>query len=96
LAQLEVDARAAVLPARRCGPIDQIEHPRLGDRVDAARDAATQSQRPFPSANINRTPISVSASESRATSARAAANSGSTPLALTPGRDEPAPPARPP
>src|SRR5436190_1486938 len=87
LGQLEVPAGAAVLPARAGRIVDELQQPGLGGRVDAARDRATQSQRPFPSASINLTPISFSASDSRAISARASANSGSTPPALTPGRD---------
>jgi hypothetical protein len=77
LVQLEVRAGAAVLPAVGDGAIDQIQQLVLGGRVDATRDPATQSQRSFPSASINRTPISFSASESRAISARAATISGS-------------------
>ena len=56
LAELQVRARAAVLPARRGRRVDQFQHARLGGRLDAARDRATQSQRPFPSASINLTP----------------------------------------
>src|SRR3954453_3654426 len=86
LAELQVRAGPAVLPAGRGRRVDQLKHARLRGRVDAARDAATQSQRPFPSASIKRTPISFSASESRAISARAAASSGSgPPPARTPG-----------
>ncbi len=75
LGQLEVAAGAAVLPARRGRLVDEPEQPGLRGRVDAARDRATQSQRPFPSASINRTPISFSASDSLAISALAAASS---------------------
>ncbi len=42
---------------------------------------------PFPSANINLTPISFSASDRRAIAALASASSGSWPPVLTPGRD---------
>src|SRR3954453_20812359 len=88
LAELQVRAGPAVLPACRGRRVDQLEHARLGGRVDAARDPATQSQRPFPSASINLTPISLIASESRAISAFAAASSGSGPWpALIPGLD---------
>lgn len=79
LVQLEVPAGAAVLPAVGDGPVDQIQQLVLGGRVDSTRDPATQSQRPFPSASINRTPISFSASDSLAISALAAASSGSGP-----------------
>ena len=48
---------------RRRSPVDELKQPVLGGRVDAPRDPATQSQRPFPSASINRTPISFSASD---------------------------------
>src|SRR4051812_32877323 len=66
LGELEIRARAAVLPARGGRLVDELQQPGLGGRVDAARDRATQSQRPFPSASINRTPISFSASDSLA------------------------------
>jgi hypothetical protein len=72
LVQLEIGAGAAVLPAAGDGPVDQAEQLMLGGRVDATRDPATQPQRSFPSASIKRTPISFSASDSRAISARAA------------------------
>ncbi|HEY5435122.1 MAG TPA: hypothetical protein VIK13_07805 [Candidatus Limnocylindrales bacterium] len=87
LIQLQVLAGATVLPAVRDGPVDQIQQLMLGGLVDAARDPATQSQRSFPSASINRTPISFNASESRAISALASASSGSGPPWRTPGRD---------
>ena len=80
-------AGAAVLPAVGDGTVDQIQQLVLGGRVDATRDPATQPQRSFPSASINRTPISFSASDSRAISALAAASSGSGPPWRTPGRD---------
>jgi hypothetical protein len=72
LAQLEIAAGATVLPAAGDGLIDQVEQLVLGGRVDATRDPATQPQRSFPSASIRRTPISFSASDSRAISAPAA------------------------
>src|SRR4051812_14448802 len=88
LAQLEVPAHAPVIPSARNGLVDKPQQLVLGGRRDTPRDPATQSQRPFPSASINRTPISFSASESLAISALAAASSGSGPLpALTPGLD---------
>src|SRR5207302_1561004 len=70
LIQLEITAGAAMLPTTSHRLIDQDQQLRLGGRVHSARDPATQSQRPFPSASISRTPISFSASDSRATSAR--------------------------
>ena len=79
LIQLEVRARAAMLPPVGDGPVDQIQQLALSGRVDAARDPATQSQRSFPSASINLTPISFSASDSLAISALAATSSGSGP-----------------
>src|SRR3954470_2949874 len=86
LAELQIRAGAAVIPAVGEGGIDELQQPSLGGRLDPSRDPATQSQRPFPSASINLTPISFSASESRAISARAAASSGSGPWpARTPG-----------
>jgi hypothetical protein len=72
LIQLEVGAGAAVLPPVGDSAVDQTQQLVLGGRVDAARDPATQPQRSFPSASINRTPISFNASESRAISALAA------------------------
>src|SRR4051812_19608163 len=79
LAQLEVPAHAPVIPSARNGLVDKPQQLVLGGRRHSPRDPATQSQRPFPSASINRTPISFSASESRAISAFAAASSGSAP-----------------
>ena len=76
LVQLQIGARAAVLPAAGDGLVDQLQQRRLGGRIDAARDRATQSQRSFPSASINRTPISFNASDSRAISALASAQLG--------------------
>jgi hypothetical protein len=76
LGELEVAARAAVLPARSGRLIGELKKPGLGGRVDAARNPATQSQRPFPSASMSRTPISFSASDSRAISALASASAG--------------------
>jgi hypothetical protein len=87
LIQLEVAAGAAVLPPVGDRPVDQLQQLELRDRVDAARDPATQPQRSFPSASINRTPISFNASDKRAISAFAAASSGSAPPCRTPGRD---------
>ena len=77
LIQLEVDADATVIPHVQHGLIDQFQQPVLGGRLDAARDPATQPQRPFPSANINRMPISLIASVNRAISARSSGASGS-------------------
>ena len=87
LLQLQVAAGAAMLPATSNGLVDQAQQLLLGGRVDPARDPATQSQRPFPSASINRTPISLIASESRATSALASTSSGSRAPGRTPGRE---------
>src|SRR3954447_26578111 len=79
LAEFQIGAGVAVIPGVGEGGIDELQQPMLGGRLDPSRDPATQSQRPFPSASINRTPISFSASESRAISAFAAASSGSGP-----------------
>jgi hypothetical protein len=87
LVQLEIAAGATVLPPISDRSVDQPQQLMLGGHVDAARDPATQSQRSFPSASINLTPISFSASESLAISARASASSGSGPPWRTPGRD---------
>jgi hypothetical protein len=87
LIQFEIAAGAAMLPPVGERPIDQIQQLALGGRVNSARDPATQSQRSFPSASINRTPISFSASDSRAISTFAAASSGSGPPWRTPGLD---------
>jgi hypothetical protein len=77
-----------VIPAVGHGPVDQVQQLVLGGRRNTQRDPATQPQRPFPSASINLTPISFSASVNRAISARAAASSGSGPLPpRTPGLD---------
>ncbi|MEJ7787637.1 MAG: hypothetical protein WKF96_22770 [Solirubrobacteraceae bacterium] len=57
--ELEVLARTTMRPDRPGHAVDQCEQAGLGGRVDAARNRATQSQRPFPSASINRTPISL-------------------------------------
>jgi len=84
LGELEVLAHATMAPARPGRLVDQAEQLGLGGRVDAARDLATQSQRPFPSASMSLTPISFSASDSLAISACASASSRSTPPALTP------------
>jgi transposase len=67
--------KQTVLPPFGDSPVDQVQQLVLGDRINAARDPATQSQRSFPSASINRTPISFNASESRAISALASASS---------------------
>src|ERR1035438_185356 len=88
LIQLEIRARAAMLPAASDGLVDQAEQLVLGGRVQIGRDPATQPQRSFPSANIKRTPISLIASESRAISALASTSSGSEAPWRTPGRDE--------
>ena len=69
LAELQIRARAAVIPAVCDRGIDELQQPVLRGRLDPSRDPATQSQRPFPSASINLTPISFNASESRAISA---------------------------
>ncbi len=66
--------------------VDHAQQLLLGGLIDPAGDPATQSQRPFPSASINRTPISFNASDRRAISALASASSGSWPPVLTPGR----------
>jgi hypothetical protein len=88
LAELQIRAGAAVIPAVGDRSIDELQQRVLRGRLDPSRDPATQSQRPFPSANINLTPISFSASESRAISALAATSSGSGPLpGFTPGLD---------
>src|SRR5829696_10537094 len=88
LAKLQIRAGATVIPAVGDRGIDERQQPMLGGRLDPSRDPATQSQRPFPSASINLTPISFSASESRAISALAATSCGSGPLpAFTPGLD---------
>ena len=64
LGQLQHLASAAMASAVLDRPVDQLQQACLGGRVHPARDPATQSQRPFPSTSINRTPISLSASDS--------------------------------
>ena len=77
-----------MIPAVGDRGVDEVQQRVLGGRSTPPRDPATQSQRPFPSASINLTPISFSASESRAISALAAASSGSGPdPGRTPGLD---------
>src|SRR4051812_27714991 len=86
LAELQVRACPAVIPAVVDRAVDELQQRVLDGRIDTPRDPAVQSQRPFPSASMSLTPISLSASESLAISARAAISSGSGPdLALTPG-----------
>ena len=55
--------------------VEKIEQRSLGGRIDTAWDSATQPQRPFPSTSVSFTAISLSASESRATSALASSSS---------------------
>lgn len=66
-----------MLPTVGDRPVDQVQQLELGGLINSAGDPATQPERSFPSASINRTPISLSASDSRAISALAAASSGS-------------------
>jgi len=80
-------ARRAVREPISQRPVDQLQQPGLGGRLDTQRDPATQPQRSFPSCNMSRTPISFSASDNLAISASAATSSGSRPAALTPGRE---------
>src|SRR3954465_3540603 len=88
LAELQIRAGAAMIPAVGDRSIDELQQPMLRGRLDPSRAPATQSQRPFPSASINLTPISFSASESRAISALAADSPGPGPWpALPPGLD---------
>lgn len=75
LAEFELMAGAAHRPPGIDRVVKQAEQPGLGGRVDPVRDPATQPQRPFPSTRVNRTAISLSASDSRAFSALAAASS---------------------
>lgn len=75
LAELEDTADASDRPAGLDSFVDQVEQAGLGGRIDAAWDAATQPQPPFPSTNVNRTASSLHASESRATSALACSSS---------------------
>src|SRR6478735_9876779 len=74
-------------PTLANGPVQQLEQPGLGGRVDPAGDAATYPQPPFPSTSINFTAISFTVSDNRAISAFAASNSTSRAPALIPGRD---------
>ena len=78
LGELEISADAAVIRAVRDRPVDQLKQPVLGGRRHAQRDPATQPQRPFPSASINLTPISLtkavsSRNHGETTAARASA-----------------------
>jgi hypothetical protein len=79
LVQLEIGAGAAVISPIGSGLVDQVQQLQFGGRVHSAKDPATQPQRSFPSASINRTPISFNASDNRAISALASAISGSGP-----------------
>jgi hypothetical protein len=67
LGQLQHLAGPAQRPAAVQGLLEQVQQAGLGDRVDSARDPATQPQRPFPSTRVSLTSISLSASDSRAT-----------------------------
>lgn len=87
LIQLQIRAGAPMLPPVSEHAVDHAQQLLLGGLIDPAGDPATQSQRPFPSTSINRTPISFNASDRRAISALASASSGSWPPVLTPGRD---------
>ena len=75
LTELEHTADTSDRPPSLDCFVDQVEQGGLGGRIDAAWDAATQPQPPFPSTNVNRTASSLQASESRATSARACSSS---------------------
>ena len=75
LSDLEHTAGAADRPTGLDRIIDQVQQAGLGGRIDAAWDAATQPQPPFPSTNVNLTASSLHASESRATSALACSSS---------------------
>src|SRR5512142_2458190 len=87
LGQVEDKAGPPQRPARRPSFLQQVEQRRLGGRVDAAWDPATQPQPSFPSTSMSLTAISLSASDNRATSAFACSNSTSRSRAFTPGRD---------
>ena len=75
LAELEHSAGTSDRPPCLEGVVQEVQQAGLGGRIDAAWDAATQPQPPFPSTNVNRTASSLHASESRATSARACSSS---------------------
>lgn len=75
LAEPEHLSGAADRPSRLDRLIDQVQQAGFGGRTDAAWDAATQPQPPFPSTNVNFTASSLHASDSRATSALACSSS---------------------
>ncbi len=60
---------------RRMGLVEKVEEAGFGGRIDTTWDTATQPQPSFPSTNISLTASSLTASESRATSAFAASSS---------------------
>ena len=73
--ELEVVAGAAQRPAGIECLVEQVEQPGFGGRVDTAWDLATQPQPPFPCTSMSLTAISLTVSESRATSALASSSS---------------------
>jgi hypothetical protein len=75
LAELKHATSAPQRPTCLDRLVNQVQQSGLGGRIDAAWDAATQPQPPFPSTNVNRTASSLHASESRATSALACSSS---------------------
>jgi hypothetical protein len=75
LAELKLVSHTPDRPARVEGLVDQVEQPGLRGRVNPARDPATQPQVPFPSMSISFTAISLTVSDSRATSALASSSS---------------------
>src|SRR4051794_21693733 len=82
LAELQIRAGAAVIPAVGDRTVDELQQRELGGRLDTPRNPATQSQRPFPSVSMSLTPISLIASVSRAISGVSATSSGSGPLPI--------------
>lgn len=75
LAELKLGTGPAQRPARVDRLIEQVEQPGLGGRVDPVRDPATQPHPPFPSTSMSLTAISLTVSDSRATSALASSSS---------------------
>lgn len=75
LTDLEHPAGSSDRPARLDGLLDQVEQTRLGGRVDAPGDPATQPQPSFPSTSVSFTASSLQASDNLAISVFAASSS---------------------
>ncbi len=75
LAEVENLCGSSERPPGSEGLVEEVEEAGFGGRIDTAWDTATQPQPSFPSTNVSLTASSLTASESRATSAFAASSS---------------------